>query len=436
MDTTQYLLHLAEDSGGGGGGTKRRGRVRVDGRHLVDDDGPFNARICTLFYAPWAMRDDRPRLDRAFSTLQAAGYHGYRALNGVEGQSWADRMIDPKDVETVVKMIDYGYDQYGLRCWLVAFADGPLDAVERERVTDAYAEALKGREHKILVFEFVNEISKGRKIPFDEARKLTERLRSKLGVIVIPSAPGDDEHAEELYDGLGCPCANVHTKRDIEGDGGRFEPEWAVFELPQWVPQVDAYLNGEPIGPWSSVNAEFDPLRLALAYAGTAIEGGALYCFHPGPGIRGGGAHDIARGIPAYLDETPEWHRINAAFQAIERALPGDVASWTQHNGHWVSNPLDFVLGQPHNGPFEDGRLFRVCTAEKDGEFWSVVLRVNGQIHVGVRGAMRVDVYDPLTMAVLETHDKRNGEQFTLTSRPPIGWNWDGDGFILHGRPA
>lgn len=435
MDTTQYLLHLAEDSGsGGGGGPTRRGIVRVDRQSLVDDDGPFLGRLCTLFYAPWAMRDDKPRLDRAFSTLASAGYHGYRALSGVLGESWADRSIDVRDVPTVVKMIDYGYDAYGLRCWLVPFADGPLDRNGREHLAKEYCAALKGKEHKVITIEPVNELPKGMKISIDEARSLTQLFRSKLGIIAVPSTPSSAADAEALYANLGAPCANVHTKRDITGDGGRFEPEWAVFELPQWVPQVDAYLNGEPIGPWSSLNEEFDPLRLALAYAGTLIEGGAAYCFHPAPGIRGGGAWDTARGIPAYLDETPDWHRINAAFQAIERALPADVASWTRHNGHWASNPLDFVLGQPHNGPFEDGRLFRVCTAEKGDEFWAVVLRVNGEFEVGAKWSMTVDVHDPLTMNVLASHQKLGGERFTLKSRPPSGWNWDGDGFLLHGR--
>lgn len=421
--------------GGGGGGGRRTGRVHVESSHLVDDQGPLLAQINTLFYAPWAEKNDVPRLDHEFTTLERAGSHGYRALNGLDGPSWADRKIDVRDVETMAKMVDRGFDRYGLRAWIVPFADGGVPGAstpnDRERITDEYADMLASREEKVIVFEFVNEISKGIKLPFDEVLSLCRRLRSRVGNIVIPSAPGSETHAQDLYGNHEAPAANIHLDRSISGDGGRFEPVWEMFESPHWVPG-DSFMSGEPIGPWSSVNEEFDPLRLVATYAGGAIEGGALYCFHSGPGIRGGGAWNPH--IPAFLDQTPDWPTINAGFRAMERVLPGDVASWDRHNGHWASNPLDFVLGQPHNGPFEDGRLFRACTVVRGDRFWTDVLRIRGTFEVGARDAMLVEVMDFLTGNVLATHDLSHGERFSLSPRPASGWNWDGDAVLLRGR--
>lgn len=428
---------------GGGGGVTRRGVVRGEDRHLRDDDGPFCARICSLFWAPWGERDDVPRLERNFATLQRGGFHGYRALTGLAGQSWEDRRIDWRDVDTVVRMIDRGYDSFGLRCWLVPFADGHEgtgSADEIRSVAERYGDALQGRQHKLIGIEAVNEISKGRKIPFSLARELTRLFRDRLGVIAFPSAPGSIEHADELYDGLGVDEANVHIDRDTNGDGGRYEPVWKMYECRDWIPQVRRHLSGEPIGPQSSVNEERDPLRLVMAYANVFITGGGLYCLHPYAGIRGGGQWDQSdisgqpRSGPVHLDETPDWDRIVAGMQAAESVLPGDIASWERFNGHWSDNPLDFVLGQPHNGPFEDGRLHRCCAMVRGDRFYESVLRLKGSIEVGARSDMRVDVLDGLTMAVLDTHEKGRGERFTLTSRPPAGWNWDGDGLILRGR--
>jgi hypothetical protein len=434
---------LVTEEGGGGGGVARKGRVRVDDCHLVDDDGPFLARICSLFWAPWGERDDVPRLQRNMATLQAAGFHGYRAFSGLAGESWADRRIEWDDVETVVKMIDRGYDSYGLRCWLTPFADGHEGTTQSEDairdVANRYCDALQGKQQKLILIEPCNEITNGHKLDYEFARELTRTFRDRLGVIAVPSTPGSEEDAEILYGGLDAPAANVHLDRSIEGDGGRFEPVWEMFECPHWIPQVKTYFSGEPIGPGSSVEDEFDPLRLVLTYANTGITGGALYCFHPYAGIRGGGAWDQSdisgqpRSGPEHLDQTPDWDVIVSGMAAVERTLPGDVASWEKHNGHWASSPLDFVLGAPHNGPFEDGRLFRCCAMVRGDSFYESVLRLNGTIEVGARSSMRVDVLDGKTMAVLDTHDVNGGQRFTLTSRPPAGWNWDGDGLVLRG---
>jgi hypothetical protein len=439
---TLLVIGGSTSEGGGGGGVIRHGRVRADDRHLADDDGPLLARICSLFWAPWGERDDVPRLERNFGSLQAGAFHGYRALSGLAGPSWEDRRIDVGDVETVAEMIDRGYDQFGLRVWLVPFADGHEGSGSEAdilRITDDYCRVLKGREHKIILIEAVNEISDGIKIPFELAREVTRRFRDKLGVIACPSAPGTIEHAEELYGGLNCPGANVHIDRDTGGDGGRFEPVWKMFECREWIPQVRQHWSGEPIGPGASVNQEYDPLRLVMTYANTFITGGALYCLHPYAGIRGGGKWDQSdisgqpRSGPVHLDETPEWNAITAGMKAVEATLPGDLSGWERHNGHWGSNPLDFVLGQPHNGPFEDGRLHRCCAMVRGDKFYESVLRLKGTIEVGARSRMRVEVLDGLTMAELSTHDLEGGQSFSLTSRQPSGWNWDGDGLILRG---
>ena len=45
----------------------RRGRVSLAGRVLSDDEGPLLAVGASLFWAAWAYRNDRARLERTLS---------------------------------------------------------------------------------------------------------------------------------------------------------------------------------------------------------------------------------------------------------------------------------------------------------------------------------------------------------------------------------
>ncbi len=53
--------------------TPREGPVRADGHAVADAKGAFNALGATLFWGAWGYKFDRPRLERNFGVLRAAG---------------------------------------------------------------------------------------------------------------------------------------------------------------------------------------------------------------------------------------------------------------------------------------------------------------------------------------------------------------------------
>ena len=94
---------------------KRPGVVRAQGRCLVDDLGIFHPLGATLFWAPRGWREDRDRLNQNLQSFMAAGFDYIRILCAVD---WAGEEIDPTwpDYQQVLaELIDYTYDELGMR---------------------------------------------------------------------------------------------------------------------------------------------------------------------------------------------------------------------------------------------------------------------------------------------------------------------------------
>src|SRR4029453_11378512 len=66
-------------------GDTGKNRVRIHRRAVGDTAGPFNALGGPLFWAAWAYKSDRARLDRNLETLSGAGIDYIRVLGSVGG---------------------------------------------------------------------------------------------------------------------------------------------------------------------------------------------------------------------------------------------------------------------------------------------------------------------------------------------------------------
>ncbi|HUP38600.1 MAG TPA: hypothetical protein VM115_00660, partial [Vicinamibacterales bacterium] len=106
-----------------------QGPVRAEGRAVADTAGPFNALGATMFWAAWAYKFDRSRLERNLEVLSAAGVDYVRVLGSVGGTSWEDRTTDPRwpDYDAIIAgMTDLAYDRYGLRTQWTIFGGAPF----------------------------------------------------------------------------------------------------------------------------------------------------------------------------------------------------------------------------------------------------------------------------------------------------------------------
>lgn len=432
----------------------RHGPVRIDNRAFVDDDGPMPALGASLFWGAWAYKFDRPRLEQNLADLQAAGVDYIRVLGS---SGFTDRTTDPNwpDYDEVLAgLIDLAYDTYGIRTHLTIFGwtQQVPTASRRAALVDRIAAIANARPAKVWAVELANESWQngfGGEAGIAELRELGRRLNAATTVPVALSAPpGDDPNRAPslpsavcaLYARSGVDLVTMHYERDFRGDGpwrpvrqpwgwtADYDgsgypvlPPWAcVGQLPR------AVSSNEPIGPESSVLADDDPLRIVLGYVTTFVAGNSAYVFHSGPGIRGGGPEDLARGRHAHFRELPHWDAYRDGLKRARGYLPTDLANWTRQNAQWAGYPFDGVAIA-----VGDGRLVRSYVATKGDQFFGVVLGLKRPVIATAKRQTAVEVLDPVTGEVLQSHVLMAGASFTLTPRPER--DAYGDGVVLRG---
>jgi hypothetical protein len=336
----------------------RRGIVRGDGHAFVDDGGPFLARGASVFWALWGYQHDRERLGRNLSTLRGWGFDYIRVLGvvgapgdrpgsvcepGVDGcDSWRDRRLDPGTAnyaQDIAGLTDWAYAEYGLRVQWTIFGGTEFTPTPdaRRGVVDKFAAMARGREKAIFAFEVANEAwqngfsgEEGKA----ELRALAKVLKTHSTNLVALSSPenGTCEGAQALYRDSVADFATLHIGRVGPADGENWIALRHVWDLHacSGIPALRS--SNEPIGPESSVVAMDDPVSLSAMALVTYGSGIGAFVLHTGPGVRGGGEADLARGRHRNLWELPTAGKIAAALAAITRNVPGDFANWSTHD--------------------------------------------------------------------------------------------------------
>ena len=392
----------------------RTGAVRAEGRAVADAAGPFNALGATLFWGAWAYKFDRPRLERNLEALRAAGVDYVRVLGSVGGASWEDRTTDPRwpDYDAIIAgMTDLAYDRYGLRVQWTIFGGAPFTppGPERQSIVDRFAALARGREHKLFAFEIANEAWQNGFAGAEglaELRQLGGRLNRATSVLVALSSPRT-RMACETYEGSGADAMTLHYERGF-GRVGPLQPLRRPWSFPTAYDracrgQLPALVfNNEPIGPESSVRQDDAPSRIAAGYVMTFLAGNASYVLHSGPGIRGGGAADIAPklGRHAHFDELPSFNAIATALGEAKKYLPPGLANWTRHAPNAPTAPLHGFDG--------------LYSASKGSEFVALAIGLDQPIVLRARVDASLGVRQTATGKLVKHVDVSSGEDLTF----------------------
>jgi hypothetical protein len=209
-----------------------------------------------------------------------------------------------------------------------------------------------------------------------------------------------------------------HFPRSTSGPAGVWEPIRAPWALDACKGLPPLRSSNEPIGPFSSVNDERDPLRLGIAAAVTYVSGTGAYVLHTGAGIRGGGRADRKVGRPPDIARVPGIDAILRALQAVRRRLPADVASWRRFDAAAAN---DLVTARAARS------LVAAYGARKDGRFVLVPFGTQGAVTLRAAAAVEVEVFDP------RTGERRGGGAIAAGGTLVV----DGlPGYIVVGRTA
>jgi hypothetical protein len=393
------------------GQDERQGPVRIEGRTFADDLGPWNPLGTTLFWALWAEKHDPERLDRNLAHLAEHEVDYVRILGMVGAPSWEDRTIDPRwpDYWDVAGRLFDRLESHGLRAHVTLFADAQVmmkSSAERRVFADAWARFANSRRPRVFALEVANE---GWQNGFEgetgtaELRALGRRLAGLTEIpVALSSVPHEPGAWCAAYAGAEVDVATVHYDRDVSRADGPWRPVQQPWGYPDEFDALcagqlpPAVINNEPIGPFSSVADDADPVRIALAYAMSFVAGNGAYVYHHGAGIRGGGAADLARGRPANLYDGDTV--VLDALAAVKRLLPPGLASWTRSAADAASLPFEGLARA-----VDQGAVRGAYAAASGDRLVLVVLGIERPATVTAREPMALTVYDPRAGTAQET---------------------------------
>lgn len=414
---------LADDAASPG----RGGPVRLVGRELHDDGGPFVALGASLFWAAWGYRNARARLEANLAWLRDHGFDYVRAL-GLVGDPDAADYWDGREAElrwadydeVIAGLTDLAWDTYGLRVEWTLIGDGQVsipDPSDREALVDRFVAMAVGREDAIMHFEIANEAWQN---GFEgdpgnaQLQALARRMRDATDRIVAASAPFSSDCAGivEVYGGTGsvADLATIHFDRDLGLAEGHWGPVWRPFALASCGDWVGS--NNEPIGPGSSVAMEDDPTILAASALTTWISGLPFHVFHSRAGVRG---------------DEDVWTMPGAdAFGAVHALVPGDLPGWDRRAGNEADAPLR-AFAEDEGGTLVPDVAWMDVAGARSGavrahqairgdRFVAIPIGLRGSLVVEARSrALSFDVFHPVTGAMLAHHDLASGERATLS---------------------
>jgi hypothetical protein len=357
------------------------GIVRVSGRAVADDRGEFPALGASLFWAAWAYKNDRPRLDAHLQLLSQHNFDYIRALGVVGRQpAWSGREIDarwPDYDQVIAGLTDHAFDKFGLRVEWTIFGDADQmvpAATDRIRLVDRFVAMSQGREQKIMHFEVANESwQNGFEGPDgqEELRALARRLDERTAIPVAVSDSEGHECADHLalYKDLGVEILTEHFPRGNDGPEGPWAPVTAPWHVRECKGLPLVVSNNEPIGPRSSVESETNPGRVVAAAVVSWMAGVGLYVFHSDAGVWG---REPLTSMPG----------ANAALDGLAQArtyVPADIANWDHHRRSSPGHPFAAAGGVDVFASTRENRFFVAAigvtsaglqvTARRDLEF-------------------------------------------------------------------
>jgi Big-like domain-containing protein len=413
-------------------------QVRVNGKSLRDNSGPFLGLGASYFQALRRAKYDRARLTNDLTLLASKGFNYVRILSMV---NWDGLEIAPVSFVNSAGHAVTGWPDYaqqfrdmidiiaahGLRAEVTIFADAqyvmPVKAT-RQAHLDLILANVAGREHEIVHLEVANEAWQNGfpgSTGVADLREFAQYLGDRTSVPVAITSNDDlsDAGITSLNSGSAADLATVHFSRDIGTVEGGWLPVRECYRAGN-LPGVPPVTSNEPIGPGSSVSSENDPIKLCAAAVFAWIANLPAYVYHSRAGVFGYVNCCPPAGGEVRFENTAG---INA-YQFVRSILPGDLASWVRNDGLEASAPFTvFCNGQPNQYWPNVGSPTNGCDRNigsvKGREFLSFPMGIlGGGVTLQARRPVRFQVFNPLTGVVVSNLTMNTGSLITLPQGP------------------
>ena len=425
----------------------RTGIVHCERRVVRDDLGVFHPLGLTFFWALYGWKFEREKVLAHLAWLQSKRLDYLRILGEVD---WEGRSIDPNWPDYAVNLQDFVDAAYahGLRVELTIVGGRQYD-VDTGAVrfvppllAHQVAQALKGRETKVMHYEMANEYSRLDKVEEDDlvdmARVVVAETPNLVALSCPMATPGTAEAellAEDkdstltgaarmklLTKQAGADAYVIHPRRSTHDNGWshvRQGYDFKDFETAVW--------NNEPEGPQSSVVPMSDPLQLACGRLLGILCGGAGYVLHVGQGVTG--EADPKHGRPAFMWQVPNIDHMLAVVRGVDVLVPDGIENWTVVNNARDAHPLPLPTSGFWEGSHGAEGVNKNYAAIAGAEWRVIITGVRsraavGPVHIGTaKQGCHVEAYDParaylgLEPALIAVADLAAGQRWELPGR-------------------
>jgi hypothetical protein len=376
-----------------------QGLTRMNGRLVVDDNGPMNALGTTLMWGLHGCKFEPGRLRLHWEWAADMGLQFFRMLGEVRDTDptkppfWKDLAIVP------VGSVDYpewpDYEQRVQDCTLMGMSVGMrvewsifgTGHDDKRRTVDRWLAGVVPVLSGVQMTEVANE-SNGFEADGIELRQLAAIIRSRLGPghpLALTAVSEADTAA--LYNGSAANIVTFHFDR-APGENG-----WRWVRQPWPGKDFGAFSDNEPKGDHSSIASDEDPERITMAGVTAFIVGASHHVIHTGAGVRG--VDDPARGRVANLWDVPSMGPVCAAMKTWRTLLPPDLAQWTKENWYWAGHP--FIIEKQHIGDDALAANYGAtrCFAATNGtRFITSPIGIMREFPMRAKSAMHIRCYD------------------------------------------
>jgi hypothetical protein len=412
--------------------------VRVNGKSLRDNTGPFLGLGASYFQALRRAKYDRQRLTNDLALLASKGFNYVRILSMV---NWDGLEIAPVSFvnsagHSVAAWPDYAQQfrdmldiiaAHGLRAEVTIFADAQYimpSKTTRLAHLDTILAGIAGREHKIVHLEVANEAWQNG-FPaaggVSDLREFAQYLADRTSVPVAITSNDDTSNTgiTALYSGSAADLATVHFSRDISTIEGGWLPVRDCYRAGN-LPGVPPVTSNEPIGAGSSVATENDPIKLCAAAVFAYIANLPAYVYHTRAGVFGWVNCCPPSGAEARFENMAGID----AYQFLRAILPPDLSSWVRNDGLEASAPFTvFCNGQPNTYWPAVASPATGCDrnigSTRGREFVCFPMGIlSGGVTLQARRAVKFQVFNPLTGAVVSNLNMNVSNSITLPQGP------------------
>jgi hypothetical protein len=371
---------------------------------------------------------DKGKLDRNTDALAPGQFDYVRSICHVidPPEFWGQRANDltvSANVMALGEYLDYLYQTKGLRCQTTIFGDVSYTPAIRSQIVDSVINVLRTRQDSVFSVEIVNEGEslKPTAFPLQEAKDYALRVKHALPNLCFVTSPQGDlcDAQQRVAGGLGVSGIEPHFSRLTTGTKGVWTPATQPWMGDgRFCSNVGPLLiSGEPIGPYSSVNSDSDPVRLATMILVGGVGGLCADVFHSGPGVRG--QDDPARGIPPDIGGIPNLSEILEAERQARSLLNQfpNLQDWAR--GKSTDGPYT-VQTWPNDSTGVKGTLDRFYSSWSGQDALSVAVDVRAVSTFTAKNACQASVRNNRRALDEIAHYRLNaGQSFTIGPETP-----------------